>query len=917
MTMHVTSIAPDTTANLVFDRRGEGHQVERNTATIGSFGNIVNPGGSGMLRIVAPRYTTNLSIKSVAGNVLTGENLNFFDSWVAAFYVGGSLTALRNVNDELVEIGTTTITAATLKKRFSLYEGQGIAAGQSSLVTGPEGWEQPGATKYFVLASVDASGKRSAWSAPVAYQFGASLTGSPTRTGTLVSVSGIDSRTEDGTLPVPQNVIATAIDGGRNVRITWTALPGHSVIVGWGWHNDVNVVDLETLTVADSGLIGPGDLVWFKKVFDHTTTKAVLSPRMFNVGATLSRFHPETGFFNGSHPQGVTYAYMNEGGKDFIRLTIPSGVTYSMGFHALSGTTQAWYHVPEAGKAYALRAEVRVNTARNGTLYCRGADADTLSVPFSTSWQVLSRQFVYSTTPTSSAPLYQSVGATGPCQLDIASFSFHDPIAGPMELSPSVEKMAVDSGILSLRMHATCKTRPWSYNMAELLGRFGTRSTGGNSIPQSFNNLKRAREQNGLSGQLNPWIQVEPHMSNRELQLLAGYMCAAYDPTAPASAYKDGAELRHSQGQIEPWQNVFERTTLEVGNEPWNPIGEFFTLPAVNGKSPGWVNGKLLDRFAGAIMAAPGYDPTRWKFYLGGWLVSEGWNRDGIAASKHADFIGGADYNGGWDSGLTAALDADDPQGLFNTLANSSIPLLGGVTRKQRMRGMSTLCASLSVGRAKPIQLMHYESGPGYVLNGLNGASVTPAQAASQERLMKSVASGTATLDAFMTCAAEGVMSNDFFTLEEGEYWKAKATPINGGAYNPPFMWFSFINRHLVGKVRAMDLTEGEPLVDPAGIRRGEAFRAYAVDREDGSVAYVLCNLDPSTSRSIRLRRASGAGRWMRYSMTGDAKATNNTAATKDVIAIIAQEMPEGFGLVRLDVTIPPGKAEVYIAPPA
>ena len=63
-------------------------------------------------------------------------------------------------------------------------------------------------------------------------------------------------------------------------------------------------------------------------------------------------------------------------------------------------------------------------------------------------------------------------------------------------------------------------------------------------------------------------------------------------------------------------------------------------------------------------------------------------------------------------------------------------------------------------------------------MNGLNNARVSEAEHRAQEQVMKSLAAGTATLDAFLARAYLGFELQNFFTFGRGELWTSHASGI-------------------------------------------------------------------------------------------------------------------------------------------
>jgi hypothetical protein len=121
-----------------------------------------------------------------------------------------------------------------------------------------------------------------------------------------------------------------------------------------------------------------------------------------------------------------------------------------------------------------------------------------------------------------------------------------------------------------------------------------------------------------------------------------------------------------------------------------------------------------------------------------------------------------------------------------------------------------------------PFNAGTYEAGPGYALNGLNGARVTREQAHQQELAMKSLAAGTATLDSFLVRTYEGFISQNFFTFSEGQTWSSHAEWYRGGQAYPSWMALSLFNREALGDMLKTE-TQSVPSVDLAGFKRRQA----------------------------------------------------------------------------------------------
>lgn len=928
MTYHVSSLGVETARNLIFAKVQNPASPEANTATTGRLGNAFTVHSAvAKGRLVPPMQLRTFQPQAIDHKTRTltfpPRTIGDYDVWRSGWLDGADVIVFRNDNGRAVQVGQTKVTASEISQILPLHPSErALPADAAEYRWSPPGWYRRGAIMWIAVAALDANGRRGPWSAPVSYTVGTEAeVQDNTDSSLLVTAPDLVHQDRTDAIPAPSDVRATGLNDDRTVQVTWTPVPGLRHVVARSYTPDFR--QIETLTVEDSSFMQESDLFTFRKRFDHThRSEDIVVDRVWDVSAVVSRFGVSgLGGFVDRLPAGVGYEFMSDAGGPFVRLTVAAGRTHAVQSATHAGTGQGWYAVLDPERAYNIHTVLRASSPLNVTLRVNGIGVADMTRSVTTEWTAHDAEFTPASLRTTATPQFSQLLVLGPAQVDVRQFTVGLAGTAPFAATPAEKETLLNSAAGHIRFHAFCKTSPWSYTMDDLLSDVGVPATQGCSLPQHLRILKdlrnspEGREMAARAGHpiLNPWLQFEAFMTDDELAMLGGFLCATYDPDAPDSATKRGAARRVSQGQVRPWQDEFDSLRIEVGNENWNPLSGFFLLPSTPGTPAGAWNGLLLDRAASAILAAPGCQADKFSYYLGGWTASEGWNRAGIAASRHADFIGYADYNGGWDSGLSAALSADDPAAVQATLANTSIPIRNREPRLIRMPRLVDLCNEMSQGRGKPIRAMHYEAGPGYVMNGLNGASVTDEEVASQERLLKSVAGGTATLDAFLYNSSVGVVSTNFFTLEEGEYWKARAKWEHGGAFNPAYQWFCFANQYLSGSISLLQPHLVQVLTDEDGKALGDAVRVYLVERTAGGRAIVIVNVDPLTAHEVRVRLAGQVRGWARHHMTGDMKTSNITTETADSVAILSDEMPKGWGAGILDVTIPPGKAEVYI----
>lgn len=916
----ISSEKPTTERNIHFTRATSGFVVEKHSATVAQFGNKL--GASGPYEPVF--FQDSIKVTAISGSTLTIPGIDYFQTRPSGFWRTAELLAIRNVGGQAQQVKATTVTAMKAEAVDSPFGDNVIAAGQTTATINNADFNRPNSPIYFAIATCDDNGKRSAWSNIVTYTTGNPIPGgSDAPVGVTVASSPLGARTVDGALPTPAGLTATPVGSGKGVRLDWPSQGSYKVIVGRCYASTFS--GEESITVADASGLRTTDAYVLRRKFDHTVPKSEIAhPRIWQAAASIYQFgvlgakiNGQDTISNDSMIAGASFEYRNDGNGPYVRFVVPSGATFEAGSATHGGSLrEPFYHVPVPGVDYRLRVKVRVASPKTATIEMQGAVNSTRSVNVTTSWQTFNEIFQFAATPVNTSIYGSFFKIAGPTTVDVELFHAGFAEVEPYVLTAADRAMFLASNAGFLRDHGTPKSRPFSYTMESTLRPIGSPNNLGNmSIAHTLIAAADLRQEAG-SG-FGPYLQPEIHQSDADLSLFAGYMIDTYNPGTDTPQSKPGAYLRYSHGQVEPWQSVFGKIRVEVGNENWQSgsIPEFYPAPNISGMGGGWSNGALLDRFARALIARPGYDASKWSYYLGlrnsSSLVygAGGWNNDSLSGSVHADVGGFADYVGGTDSGVTTAPSFDNPGNVFSTVANSNINRFYGMPRDEENRLMAAWAAEWSTHRSKPFKPMHYEAAPGYNLNGLNGAGVTPEQAAAQELIMKSVGAGTATLTAFMCNWANGILSSNFFVLSRGAYWTFAAPIADGGAINAPGQWFGFMNEHLAGTVRQLDILKGtiDPALDQNGVRRGNAIWAFETIREDGTRAYTVANADPFNSHDVTIK---ASGDWTRHYMTGDMEDSNITFATKDDVQILSQDMGV---LSAITLTLAPGKAEVFI----
>lgn len=632
-----------------------------------------------------------------------------------------------------------------------------------------DGFNRPSVPYWFRVAAVGSNGLAGVFSDPISYtptNMGAAST--PTNTTKNFNRTG-----SGGALAAPTGLAATAGSPDRLVTLTWDAVSGaEGYVVEISYYDPADqIVSQPYVDLASHATpILAGDLVIIEKEL-LTQTDAIYAPRIWNATKPL-RHTPMMWFENEFLKRdGNDWAYVPYSGDKpalavgdhFLRRTAAAGQTARLQRFWHSGSDQSFYSILKVGTTYRLRAVMRASSAVTVTLSLSGATATGISgTTFSvgTSFTTFTHDMVPTTVPTGSTPyswiLDFTAGGT-PINLDVAYFE--------------IEEVGVSSNILEatpapvgsyLRDHSFIKPGPNNRSIKRL-------------ITNNAYGFKKFHDA-CVAGNLKPWFQIEWNTPKEDWLDLVAYL-AAPNGSHPM------ADLREASGIAQPYTTTFPNMLLEMGNEAWNTLAEFWIFPSMVDSATaqayggGNVAGLFWQMISNWMKESPYWSTLAPKLtqHAGGWAVNN-FGEEAYRYYPDAKEVSIAAYNGGWDNGT--ALVSESGLSFGGVLAD---PIIVQKPRAiTRVNALKTLCTSLGRTYGSDIRYTIYEAGPGYQLNGLNGASVTAAQVIAQEVVMKSRAAAASTVDSMLTYAQQDFKGFNFFTLERGDYWKAYASENDG-----------------------------------------------------------------------------------------------------------------------------------------
>ncbi|MEO0963744.1 MAG: hypothetical protein AAFY08_01375 [Planctomycetota bacterium] len=658
--------------------------------------------------------------------------------------------------------------------------------------------------------------------------------------------------------PAPTNFRAE-VNADGIIEMSWDAvssddLAGYRVIrsdTDPAAHRGV-YLDLE----GDSGPpIRRGDMVILSKPMVDFS-RDWLSHRMAGLNRTVVK-HTPYGVPNGFDPHaepGKTWRLVphadgtpvSEPGDYYFEMTLRDGDTELVGRTGtpdLSNTKQDFYAVPKDGAEYVMNVWMKADRADappvaftwNGDPNI-GGFVGRHEFQLGTEWKQYEVRFTGESSE-QGGHAYLVLEASGPATYSFDNFRAYRADAPYMDYLPHEYEQLAATGTSLYRCHAAIKTQQQTYSMRQYLSSVGLSEAGGqgNTMPQLLSMLDRA--------DIDPWLQIEYHMTPDEWLGFVEYMAAPYDPAVDTPEDKPWAYMRHTQGRTEPWVDAFDEIWFELSNETWNRLFYPWTFEGMSDVQarrdykPGEVYGLFHDYVVDIMRQSPYWtDAVDEKFVqvLGGW-ITRGYTRDATMASETADYITMAAYNGGWDEGEGPP--QETPSSYFNVLSQvnqTAIPRavqLSEIVLEARQAG-------------RDIDYGVYEAGPGYALNGLNNARVSKEQARQQENVMKSKLAGTATIDTFLARGSFGFGVDNFFTFDAGDLWKSHAKHHRGGQPHASFLPLELFNNEATGQMLAVE-TLSVPTIDTVAARRRQAVTeaplAAVYATRDGDRVAVYC----------------------------------------------------------------------------
>ena len=729
-----------------------------------------------------------------------------------------------------------------------------------------DNWNRPGVPSFFAVRTIDRNGRRSRPSDVLQFVRPEKIT---RRKLPAPATARPPKPAQKGPSPLaPPAGLTGRLDGAGVLTLTWSPqasdeIAGYEVLKSQTPPQDHQGFYFQLENAAGSSPIRTGDWVVLHKTITDPSRRKYVSDRVWNEqGSTTLVRPPLIRGFGDEDPKTEWHLAPHEAGtpvenpgatylKAHLRTTNPMTMrtfnhagrdqNYYPVLHAVPYTVELWAKVKQKGRGkirFAFAGEYDPKTPigiRNIDFYP------------DTTWRKYSAQFTPRKVLEKGRIGLMLFHLLGPGEISIDNLRVYRSDAPFLSWAPENLTAIREARIGALRTHAFIKTGDTTYDLAQFTNQGGAMSAGGaggrNTLPQS---LKLA-----MSAETIPWLQVEPHFTPAEWRGLIEYLAAPFDPLKDSDAEKPWAAKRYRQGRHAPWTDAFDKIMFEVGNETWNGLFWPWIFPTMRDSATGErvSGGAFYGMYQSHVLREMQKSPY-WKsekldeklqFVLGGWAANPAYGLDAYRYARTSDYVAIAAYNGGWDQKEGPV--TTTPEGYFSVLNQVT-----QVAQPEAQRMRDSLRRFLTV--RDPVRLATYEAGPGYALNGLNNTRVTPEQVVEQELVMKGLAAGVATLDAFLLRARMGFAHQNFFTFSRGQYWKSHARWYHGGHAYPSWKLISLFNRQGRGdmlriatrSVPSTDLpkTGGRPAVKDAPM-----VAAYATAADDRLNLFLLSRKIP------------------------------------------------------------------------
>jgi hypothetical protein len=885
---------------------------------------------------------------------VSAKALGHYNSLREGFYDGATVRVYRPVNGriELVRRDTVPAGGSHLSGWVPVTEeGALIVPGSGRGAYRFDDWNRPGVPYYFTLRAVNREGRESEAAPAAAIVKSAEKSDGVSDFVTAPFQAPARAAAAEGKAPAAPRGFKGRLDPDTNLAVfEWVPLESED-LAGYRLYVSDYAPDAQrghelrlAGRPADSNQwVRKGDWVVAAKTFDTFSRNTMLANRVWGANQNNRLAMPQGVPFYPDEDPSLAWTLerypktcpVTNGGLAALKLTLRDNKPVRFTQYNHAGTNQTWYPVLEPGKPYAVEVWLKQEGMADPTFTFSltgfyGDRVKPIDFTAGGQWQLHRATFAVPALWDRASGVGQMVLAfRGPGTVWMDNLRVYQADVPFLDLLPYEYASLAASGMSALRTHGFIKTGMGTYGL-DLLTNPGGAASGTvkeNTLPQVLAIMRQAK--------VTPWLQIEMHFSPEEWLGLVEYLAAPYDPATDTPDRKPWAHKRFAQGQARPWTDEFDTILFEISNETWNWLFNPWVFEGMADAATGVpydrgeVYGLYQEHVRDAMAQSPYWQPAgldrKLRFAIGGWAINN-YGTQAASRSPHSRYLTIAAYNGGWDEGEGPS--AGDDASLWRVLLN---PPQSAAPRAAQLRADRD---RLRAAGHPDLDLGTYEAGPGYALSGLNKQPrMSPAEVLSQERTMKSLAGGTATLDTFLTYARQGFVAQNFFTFHHGRtHWVSHTAWHNGSRAHPCWMSLALFNREGTGDLLDVQ-TLGAPATDVPAYKRRKAARdvplvaAYATRRGDRVNLFLLSRRldrfpdeadDGFTPVTVDLPFAKAA-RVTCHRIAGDPRLTNLDAERVriETVAVPAELASGTFTLSARtaadDRGLPPGSTYLYV----
>ncbi len=539
------------------------------------------------------------------------------------------------------------------------------------------------------------------------------------------------------------------------------------------------------------------------------------------------------------HPGTIPAAMRAEDpGKGCLRVDCTGSGEFGIAQYTYGGTKDSWWGVYQLvpGRTYRMECWVYGEGMTSNVVHFTCGDLldqtvtglkngswTKVSADFSVSdWHkgangVVSPSFMFKgpgTVYIDNAVLYCVNEANGACGLSQDSLDMWKQYVGPSGTT--------NKGVLRMRYHES----PFEHivNPSVMSMRGWNVNYGGSALDNlHLNEALEISYESGTTPETRPipWITANMRWSEEDWLHLVEFLCG------PAGTTYGDMRIAQRGGVTTPWTEEFRSIYIEMSNESWN-AALFFGFRGGYGDNAAQTYG----RFCKYIWTYIKDNSTYWSSACGKLgLILNGWSNNftesnyGILAFNEcpeALGIGYTSYLGGWER--------NDPVG--GTVWNDSGVQQWAVYRDRSATSEINpllVLESQMVKEGKPFRICMYEGGPSYLMDGLNGVSLTEEEQNISFTYGRTLAAAIGTLDFWLYGSQMGVDEQSFFTYSQDQGLWCSHTPVHTG-YRPHPAWqaLEMINNGVPGYGMLVTTSQSVPTYDM--MDSGNPTQVYKAD---------------------------------------------------------------------------------------